>query len=127
MTWMRYIAGRLKSDYRYSSKIVYNNYPWPVNLTEKQHALVEEKAMAILDARSQFPDASLADLYDAVAMPTQLRKAHTELDKAVDTVYGKKNFTSEAERIAFLFELYQRYSSLIPPDKPVRKRRARRV
>jgi hypothetical protein len=127
MTWMRYVAGRLESRYRYSNQIVYNNYPWPENPTDKQRMIVEEKAQAVLDVRSQFPDAFLADLYDAVAMPPQLRKAHTELDKAVDTAYGKKNFTSETERIAFLFELYQRYTSLLPPEKPVRKRRSQRT
>jgi hypothetical protein len=101
MAWMRATAGRMKSDYQYSSQIVYNNFPWPDALTDKQRAAIEEAAQAVLDARSNHPDASLADLYDPVAMPPDLRKAHQALDKAVDTAYGKKNFTSDAERVAF--------------------------
>jgi hypothetical protein len=109
--WMRGVAGRLKSDYRYSSGIVYNNFPWPENPSEKHRQSIETTARTVLDARTQFPDASLADLYDPLTMPPVLLKAHKELDKAVDTAYGQKNFKSEAERVAFLFELYQKYTS----------------
>jgi len=118
MAWVRNVAGRLKSDFRYSNKIVYNNYPWPGDPTDKQNAAIEETAQGVLDARAAHPDASLADLYDPVAMPTDLRKAHQALDKAVDATYGKKSFASDAERVAFLFELYHKYTSLLPaPEK----------
>ncbi len=116
--WMRAVAGRLESRYRYSSGIVYNNFPWPESPTEKQEADIEKCAQAVLDARLQFPDASLADLYDPLTMPPVLLKAHQALDKAVDAAYGKTNFKTEAERVAFLFELYQKYTSLLPVDKP---------
>jgi hypothetical protein len=107
MAWMRAITGRLKSDYQYSASIVYNNFPWPENPSDKQKAAIEASAQAVLDARSQFPDATLADLYDPLTMPPVLLKAHQTLDKAVDAAYGKTNFKSEAERVAFLFERYQ--------------------
>lgn len=124
MSWVRYVAGRLKSDYRYSSQIVYNNFPWPSDPTDRQKVAIEEAAQSILDARAAHPDSSLADLYDPIAMPPDLRRAHQKLDRAVDAAYGKKNFTSDAERVAFLFELYHRYTSLLPsPVKPVRRRR----
>ena len=114
MAWVRHVCGRLKSDYRYTGSMVYNNYPWPSDPTKKQKAAVEEAAQGVLDARAAHPDASLADLYDPVAMPPDLRKAHQALDKAVDAAYGKKTFTSDAERVAFLFELYHKYTSLLP-------------
>ena len=75
---------------------------------------IESAAQSVLDARAAHPDSSLADLYDPIAMPPDLRKAHQALDKAVDAAYGKKNFTSDAERVAFLFELYHKYTSLLP-------------
>jgi len=127
MAWMRTTAGRMKSDFSYSSQITYNNFPWPDNPTEKQRAAIEEAAQGVLDARASHPEASLADLYDPVAMPPDLRRAHQTLDKAVDAAYGKKNFTSDAERVAFLFELYHKYTSLLPgPDAP-KKRKKRDV
>ena len=89
MTWVKYTCGRLKSDYRYSKDLVYNNYPFPKNVSEKNKALVEEKAQNILDIRKSFIDSSLADLYDPLAMPPKLKKAHQELDKAVDRCYTK--------------------------------------
>lgn len=125
MAWMRAVAGKLKSDYRYSAGIVYNNYPWP-EPTEKQRTVIEEAGQAVLDARAAHPDASLADLYDPIAMPPDLRKAHQTLDKAVDAAYGKKNFLSDAERVAFLFELYHKYTSLLPVPE-TRKKRGKRV
>ena len=119
MAWMRAVAGRLKSDYRYSGSIVYNNFPWPGEPTEKQHSTIEQAAQAVLDARAAHPEASLADLYDPIAMPPDLRRAHQALDKAVDVAYGKRSFASDAERVAFLFELYHKYTSLLPaPEKP---------
>jgi len=123
MAWVRYVAGRLKSDYRYSGQIVYNNFPWPSNPTEKQQTLVEEAAQAVLDARAAHPESTLADLYDPVAMPPDLRRAHQWLDKAVDAAYEKKNFSTDAERVAFLFELYQKYTSLFPAPAIQKKRK----
>ena len=87
MSWMRTVAGRMKSDYQYSGNIVYNNFPWP-NPTNAQRAKIEKTAQAILDARALYPDSSLANLYDETAMPPELRKAHQENDKAVMRAYG---------------------------------------
>ena len=107
MAWMRTVCGRLKSDYRYSKDIVYNNFPWP-EPTEEQKARIEQTAQEILDARALYPDASLADLYDPLTMPPELRKAHQLNDKAVMQAYGFdiKN-TSEADCVAHLMRMYQ--------------------
>ena len=105
MAWMRTVCGRLKSDYRYSAQIVYNNFPWP-DVSEAQKAAIMQKAQAVLDARAQFPDSSLADLYDSNTMPPVLTKAHAALDSAVDKLYRKAAFSDDAARTAFLFELY---------------------
>ncbi|HEX4859425.1 MAG TPA: DNA methyltransferase, partial [Usitatibacteraceae bacterium] len=125
MAWMRITAGRLKSDYQYSATMVYNTFPWPVDATDAQRAAIEAAAQGVLDARAQFPDASLADLYDPLTMPPALVKAHQALDRAVDAAYvpsgGKKSWASDAERVAFLFELYQRLTSLLPGAGPARK------
>jgi hypothetical protein len=123
MAWVRVVCGRLKSDYRYSNTIVYNNFPWPDQPSDKQRDTIEASAQAVLDARAQFPDSSLADLYDPLTMPPALLKAHQALDKAVDAAYGKTNFKSEAERVAFLFDLYQRCTSLLPAVKPRRSKK----
>jgi len=107
MAWMRAVCGRLKSDYRYSKDIVYNNFPWPTP-TDKQKAKIEQTAQAILDARALYPDASLADLYDERTMPPELRKAHQHNDKAVWEAYGKAwDIKSEPECVAYLMRLYQ--------------------
>ncbi len=108
--WTRNVCGRLKSDYRYSAGIVYNNFPWPEKPTDKQKLAVEKAAQAVLDARDLFPDACLADLYDPLTMPQALLKAHQQVDKAVDAAYGKKRFSTEADRVAFLFDLYEKYT-----------------
>jgi hypothetical protein len=121
--WMRTVCGRLESRYRYSASIVYNNFPWPENPTEKQKQAIEAAAQGLLDARAEFPNSSLADLYDPLTMPPVLLKAHQTLDRAVDAAYGKTNFQTEAQRVAFLFELYQKYTSLFATEKP--KRRAK--
>ena len=108
MAWMRVVCGRLKSDYRYSGGVVYNNFPWP-NPTDEQKAKIEQTAQAILDSRAKYPDSSLADLYDEVAMPVDLRKAHQDNDRAVMQAYGfpvKSTFT-ESQCVAELFKLYQ--------------------
>ena len=110
MNWMRAVAGRLKSDYRYSKDIVYNNFPWP-KPTDEQRAKIEETAQGILDARALYPDASLADLYDEVTMPPELRIAHVRNDQAVAVAYGlNKNspeFKSESACVAMLMKMYQ--------------------
>ena len=108
MAWMRAVGGRLKSDYSYSNTIVYNNFPWPTP-TEKQKAKIEQTAQAILDARAKYPDSSLADLYDELTMPVELRKAHQDNDRAVMQAYGftvKSNIT-ESQCVAELFKLYK--------------------
>jgi hypothetical protein len=187
MAWMRNVGGRLKSDYRYSAGIVYNNFPWPqldphtavipakagIHLDSgveakmdsgfrrndeqagagpstsaagaayaqgerfrKHHAAIEAAAQGVLDARAQFPDATLSDLYDPLSMPPALVKAHQVLDRAVDAAYiaaekaeGRKppKLTSDAERVAFLFERYQALTSLLPATKPKRKVRRKPV
>lgn len=124
MTWVKYICGRLKSDYRYSKDIVYNNYPFPKEPSEKQIKAIEEKAQAVLDVRASFPNSSLADLYDPLTMPPTLVKAHNELDKAVDLAYRSSAFTSEANRMEFLFELYEKYTADLFTKEKVKKRRA---
>ena len=104
MAWVRTVSGRLKSDYRYSANILYNNFPWP-ECTEAQQEKIAELAQGVLDARAQYPDSSLADLYDPLTMPPELVAAHRKLDSAVEKAYGRK-FTDDAERVAFLFEKY---------------------
>ena len=111
MAWMRTVCGRLKSDYDYSAKIVYNNFPWPVP-TEKQKAKIEQSAQAILDARSLYPDCSLAVLYNEVTMPPELRKAHQVNDRAVMEAYGFwGKFNSESACVAELMKMYQQLAS----------------
>ena len=108
MAWMRAVCGRLKSDYSYSNTIVYNNFPWP-KPTAEQKAKIEQTAQAILDARALYPDSSLADLYDELAMPVELRKAHQDNDRAVMQAYGfpvKSSFT-ESMCVAELFKMYK--------------------
>lgn len=107
MAWMRCICGRIKSDFRYSAGIVYNNFPWAENPSPKQVERIEQCAEAVLEARKMFPDASLADLYDPLAMPPALMKAHQALDKAVDAAYRSTPFTSDEERLRYLFGLYE--------------------
>lgn len=106
MAWMRAVCGRLEMRYSYSNTIVYNNFPWP-NPTEEQKRRIEQTAQAILDARTKYPDCSLADLYDEVAMPPELRKAHQDNDRAVMAAYGFSTRISESECVAELFKLYQ--------------------
>jgi len=139
--WMRFTCGRLKSDYRYSNTIVYNNFPWPETpsnspLTGGEPrsysspdkgrpggvSAVETAAQAVLDARAQFPQSSLADLYDPLTMPPTLVKAHQALDRAVDVCYRKATFTNDAQRVEFLFERYQQLISLLPMEKKTFKR-----
>jgi hypothetical protein len=106
MAWMRVICCRLKSDYSYTINIVYNNFPWPA-ITPEQEAEISRTAQAILDARNLYPDCSLADLYDEVTMPVELRRAHQANDKAVMKAYGLPVTTSESDTVAHLFQLYE--------------------
>ncbi len=127
--WVRAVCGRLESRYRYSAAIVYNNFPWPFCAPDSKsntasapdqqaQAAIEKEAQAVLDARAQFAGSSLADLYDPLTMPPALLKAHQRLDAAVDKAYqgagGPKAYKNDAERVAFLFTLYQRITSLLP-------------
>ena len=120
MAWVRSVCGRMKSDYRYSNSIVYNNFPWPQQPKAAQVKAVEEAAQAVLDARDIYlrptpalpsgegvKGASLADLYDPLTMPKPLRDAHQKLDRAVDKCYRPQPFASDAKRVEFLFELYE--------------------
>ena len=119
--WMHYTCGRMKSDFRYSSTIVYNNFPWPANPTEKQIKTVEEAARKIIQLRQTFPKSSLADLYNTLSMPPSMVKAHNDLDILVDLSYRPKPFQNEAKRMEFLFTLYEKYTAnLFTPEKPKR-------
>ena len=146
MAWMRAVAGRLESRYSYAPA-VYNNFPWPEPTPpqpspasrgggegDRRRAAIEAAAQAVLDARAQFPDSTLADLYDPLTMPPALVKAHAALDKAVDAAYlaaekaaGRKppKLDTDAERVAFLFQRYQALTSLLPADKPKKPRKAK--
>jgi hypothetical protein len=181
MAWMRYTCGRIKSDFRYSNTLVYNNFPWPesaltsaapspqpspargggsptsktpglaldvdmrrvesaaekTKVHTKLRAVIEQAAQVVLDARAAHPESSLADLYDPLTMPPNLVKAHQKLDAAVDAAYyadhveqgAKKTWKSDAERVAFLFALHQKYTSLFPAesDKSAKPRRAKKA
>jgi hypothetical protein len=136
MAWVRAVCGRLESRYRYSAGIVYNNFPWP-EPTDPQRQAIETAAQAVLGIRAQYliplpfgggvavEGVTLADLYDPLAMPPALLKAHRHLDRAVDAAYGKTAFASEAERVAFLFERYRQLTSLLSEEGP-RKGEGRR-
>ncbi len=127
-SWLRLVGGKLKSDYRYSNTIVYNNYPFPKNITDKQKERVEKAAQKVLDTRAEFPNSSLADLYDPITMPPSLVKAHNQLDKAVDLCYRPQAFTNERARIEFLFDLYSQYVTPLQAqiDKQKKKRKPRK-
>ena len=107
MTWMRTVCGRLKSDYNYSRDLCYNTFPWP-KVTASQREVIENLAGNVLIAREMHPDMTLADLYDPDMMPDDLRKAHTELDVAVETLYRKHPFESDDDRLHHLFERYEK-------------------
>jgi hypothetical protein len=123
MAWVNTVCGRLESRYRYSNEIVYNNFPWPENPSEKQTKAIEAAAQNVLDARAQFPNSSLADLYDPLTMPPALVKAHNELDKAVDLAYRSQPFSTEAKRMEFLFELYEKYTADLFTKEKVKKKK----
>jgi hypothetical protein len=127
MAWVKSVCGRLESRLRYSNTIVYNNFIWPENPTEKLLKIIEEKAQKVLDVRASFPSSSLADLYDPESMPPALVKAHNELDKAVDLAYRPTKsgvnplFSSEANRMEFLFDLYEKYTADLFTKEKVKK------
>lgn len=124
MVWVKYTCGRLKSDFRYSNTLTYNNFPWPENLLKKQKEAVEKAAQYVLDVRLQFPKSSLADLYDPNTMPPSLVKAHQQLDKAVDLCYRPQPFINDTKRIEFLFELYDKYTAgLFVREKKVKSKK----
>ena len=138
MAWVRQVCGRLESRYRYSNKLVYNNFPWPTQLSDKQKSKVEELAQRILTVRVECGDGragflpsadspttpcTLAALYDPLTMPAPLTKAHADLDRAVDACYRSAPFTSERQRVEYLFALYERLTApLTAPAKRPRKR-----
>ena len=109
VSWLKVVGGRLKSDYRYTGSVVYNTFPFPTP-TDEQKSAIEKTAQGILDARALYPDDSLADLYDPLTMPPELRKAHEANDRAVEKAYGRK-FADEAEIVAYLMQEYQRLVS----------------
>ncbi len=127
--WFYFVGGRMKSDPQYSAGIVFNNFPWPQEVIAAKRADVEAAAQEVLDARGVFTDQTLADLYDPLAMPRQLRDAHAQLDRAVDKCYRSAAFTSDRQRVEFLFGLYERLSRpALPPasPSPARRRSPRR-
>ena len=125
MAWVRSVCGRLKSDYRYSAGIVYNNFPWPQHPKERQKQAIEKVAQGVLEARAKYPESSLAVLYDPLTMPPDLVKAHRKLDAAVDAAYARKKFSADSDRLAFLFELYQQIISPLVAKKNLRRKSAR--
>jgi len=123
MDWMRHVTGRLKSDYQYSVKLVYNNFPWPTEVADKKKAAVEAAAQAVLDVRAKYTTSTLADLYDPTTMPPDLVKAHADLDRAVDRCYRASPFTSDRQRVEFLFALYETIAApLLPAEKKGKRR-----
>ncbi len=120
--WVRQVAGRLESRYRYSAKLVYNNFPWPQDVSDAKRTAVEAAAQGVLDARESHPGATLADLYDPLAMPADLAKAHAKLDRAVDRCYRSQPFASERNRVEYLFGLYQKLTAPLL-QSPKRRRR----
>ena len=129
MSWVRQVCGRLESRYRYSNKIVYNNYPWPEAPSAKQRAAVEDAAQGVLDAREEYladKNATLADLYDPLTMPPRLVKAHAALDRAVDLCYRPQPFPSERARVEYLFALYERLTAPLLPAAAKPRRSSRK-
>ncbi len=138
MAWVRHVCGRLKSDYRYSNRLVYNNFPWPESPTQAQQDAVENCARKVLELRLEYGDgrhgylptkkprvvpATLADLYDPLTMPAPLLKAHQALDRAVDRCYRKEPFPSDRHRVEYLFALYEKITApLLPAGKPKQKK-----
>jgi hypothetical protein len=127
MAWIKRVGGRLKSDYSYSNSLVYNNFPWPANLTDAQRTNIEKLAQRVLDARALFPDSTLAALYDPLLMPPELLKAHHTLDRAVDRLYRPEPFPDDQARVELLFQLYEQLTAPLLPATPTPRRRSRRT
>ena len=126
MAWMRHFGGRLKSDYRYSIGVVYNTFPLPL-VSEKDLERLAPHADAVLAARANHPNATLADLYDPDAMPPDLRRAHSTLDRAVDGLYRRARFASERERVEHLFTLYEQSQVPLTAEAAGKRKRDRKV
>lgn len=124
MAWMRAITGRMKSDYMYSVGVVYNNFPWP-EADEATKDKIRLLAQAILDARAAHEGATLADLYDPLTMPPDLRKAHQALDSAIDRLYRRDPFPSDRERVEHLFGLYEKLTATLFTEAPKKRGRKR--
>lgn len=124
MVWMCYVCGRIKSDYRYSASIVYNNFPWP-DISDEMKSNIMKAANVVLDARKIYPDSSLADLYDPNTMPPELSSAHSKLDKLVEKAYGKV-FDNDVSRISHLFELYQKKTADLFTSNETKKKSRKR-
>ena len=127
MAWLRHIGGRLESRYRYSIGLVYNTFPLPPGFADADTSALEPLAKAVLDARAAHAGATLADLYDPDLMPPNLRRAHQALDRAVDRLYRRKRFTSERERVEYLFAQYERMQAPLAAKAAVRPRPRRRA
>ncbi|MFC2170503.1 DNA methyltransferase [Calditrichota bacterium] len=129
MAWIRRVGGRMKSDFQYSSNLIYNNFPWPNGLSEAKGLKVEELANEVLEIRAKYLDKgeTLANIYDPLSMPENLYKAHQALDHAVDRCYRSKKFENEHERVEFLFRLYEQITTPLAPQlKPRKKRQVKR-
>ena len=124
MAWVRQVCGRLKSDYRYSNTLVYNNFPWPEAPTAKQRKDIENAAHQVLQTRERFAGATLADLYDPLTMPPALVRAHAQLDRAVDLCYRPQPFENDRQRVEFLFALYEKLTAPLIPAPPKRRRKS---
>lgn len=123
MAWVRIVCGRLESRYRYSGTLVYNNFPWPT-VTKTQEGEIGAKAQAVIDARDKYTQSPLAELYNPLAMPPELVKAHAALDRAVEKCYRPEPFKDDRERVEFLFQLYERITApLAPAEQPKKKRK----
>lgn len=129
MAWVRQVCGRLESRYRYSTRLVYNNFPWPEAPTAKREAAVKKAAQAVLGSREKemAQGATLADLYDPLSMPGELVKAHAVLDRAVDRCYRSQPFITERQRVEFLFTLYEKLTAPLIPAQPKKRPRARKI
>ena len=128
MAWVKQVCGRIKSDYRYSNNLVYNNFPFPESDDAKKKKTIEEKAQNVLNIRAQYTNATLSDLYDPKTMPKELVKAHQDLDKAVDKYYTNKNLPSDLERFKFLLELYKQITEpLLVEEKNKEKPKKNRL
>jgi len=123
MAWVKRVAGRLESRFRYSNTLVYNNYPWPADPTESQRARIQTLTQGILDARAAHTTSTLADLYDPLYMPADLLHAHQTLDRAVDRLYRPEPFPDDQARVEFLFGLYEQLTAPLLPVTPTRRRR----